>query len=93
MSANIDVEVLSYAFNMDKSQIQARTLNIDSFNGQPILGLLADKSFFQVYDNLNELSDFYNPDNLTQKFILHHWQTYGYSLLANAIAFDYTKHI
>jgi len=91
MSANIDVEVLSYAFNIDKSQIQARTLDIDSFNGEPVLGLLCDKSFFQVYDNLLEMRMFDNADNLTQKYILHHWQTYGYSLFANAMIFTYTK--
>lgn len=93
MSSNIDVEVLSYAFNIDKSQIQAKTLKVDSFGGEPILALLCDKAFFQVYDNLRELRSFDNGDNLTLKYILHHWQTYGYSLLANSIAFTYTKHI
>jgi hypothetical protein len=90
ISANIDVEVLSYAFNIDKSQIQARTMEVDNFNGAPILGMLCDKAFFQIYDNLFELSSFPNPDNLDLKYWLHHWQTYGYSLFANAVVFTYT---
>jgi hypothetical protein len=90
MAANIDVEVLAYAFNMDKTQIQTQTLEIDDFNGVPIAGILCDKSFFQVRDNLKEMRSFENGDNLTMKYILHHWQTYGYSLFANAIAFTYT---
>lgn len=89
MAANIDVEVLAYTFNIDKSQIQAQTLEIDDFNGAPIVALLCDKSFFQVRDNLKEMRSFENGDNLTMKYILHHWQTYGYSLFANAIALTY----
>lgn len=91
MAANIDIEILAYAFNMDKTQIQAQTLEIDDFNGEPILAVLCDKSFFNVRDNLKEMRSFENGDNLTMKYILHHWQTYGYSLFANAIAFTYTE--
>ena len=90
VSSVLDVEVLAYAFNLDKAQIQTQTLKVDNFNGAPILGMLCDKSFFQVRDNMKKLTSFYNPDNLSTKYILHHWQTYGYSLLANSIAFTYT---
>ena len=90
VASNIDVEVLARAFNMDKANIQTRTLNIDNFGGADVLALLCDKSFFQVYDNMKEMSSFSNPDNLTNKYFLHHWQTYGYSIFANAVAFMYT---
>lgn len=89
VASNVDVEVLAYAFNLEKSQIQTQSLNIDNFGGAPILAILCDKSFFQVYDNHKEMTSFYNPDNLSIKYMLHHWQTYGYSLFANAVAFTY----
>lgn len=91
MAANMDIEVLAMAFNMDKAQVQTQTLKVDSFGGQPILGFLCDKSFFRVYDNFRQLKEFENGDTLDVKYFLHHWQTYGYSILANAIAFTYTK--
>lgn len=90
ISANIDIDVLAYAFNLDKTQIQAQTIDVDDFGGEPVLGILTDKSFFQVYDNLLRTDNFYNPDTISFKYYLHHWQTYGYNLFCNAVAFTYT---
>ena len=41
----------------------------------------------QVYDNLFETTEFYNAQGLYWNYWLNHWQTYGYSLFANAVAF------
>jgi hypothetical protein len=90
ISANLDLDVLAYAFNLDKAQIQAQTIDVDDFGGEPVLAILTDKSFFQVYDNLMKVDSFYNPDTLSFKYFLHHWQTYGYNLYSNAVAFTYT---
>ena len=90
ISANIDIDVLAYAFNLDKAQIQTQTIDIDDFGGEPVLAILTDKSFFQVYDNLLKVDSFYNADTMAFKYFLHHWQTYGYNLYANAVAFTYT---
>jgi hypothetical protein len=84
----IDVEVLAQAFNMDKVTFMARTLKIDSFGSAVnTLAVLCDRSWVQVYDNLYETSEFYNPQGLYWNYWLNHHQTYSISLFANAVAF------
>jgi uncharacterized protein YjdB len=84
----IDVEVLAAAFNMDKVTFLASTLKVDSFGSATnCLAVLCDRSWVQVYDNLFETSEFYNGQGLYWNYWLNHWQTYSYSLFANAVAF------
>lgn len=84
----IDVDVLAAAFNMDKVTFLANTLKVDSFGGAVnCLAVLIDRSWVQVYDNLFETTEFYNPKGMYWNYYLNHWQTYSYSLFANAVAF------
>lgn len=84
----IDVEVLAAAFNMDKVTFLASTLKVDSFGSATnCLAVLCDRSWVQVYDNLFETSEFYNSQGLYWNYWLNHWQTYSFSLFANAVAF------
>lgn len=85
---DIDVDVLAAAFNMDKVTFLASTLKVDSFGSATnCLAVLCDRSWVQVYDNLFETSEFYNSQGLYWNYWLNHWQTYSFSLFANAIAF------
>ena len=52
-----------------------------------MVGLLVDKNFFQVYDDLFTFREFENGLGLYRNHILHVWQTIGYSILCNAVAF------
>jgi hypothetical protein len=84
----IDVEVLASAFNMSKVEFLAKALKVDSFGkASNCLAVLCDRSWVQVYDNLFETSEFYNSQGLYWNYWLNHWQTYSYSLFANAVAF------
>ena len=87
---NMNVELLASAFNKSMLELDAMTLTIDSFVGEPIFAILCDKSCFQIYENLLRTDSFYNGDTMMTNYYLHHWQTYGFSLLANSIAFTYT---
>lgn len=88
VATEIDVEVLAQAFNMDKASLLARMVEVDSFGAATnCLAVLADKSFLQVYDNLDEMSNFYNPKGLVWTYFWNHWQTYSFSYFANALAF------
>ena len=85
---DIDVDVLAAAFNMDKVTFLASTLKVDSFGSATnCLAVLCDRSWVQVYDNLFETSEFYNSQGLYWNYWLNHWQTYSFSLFANAVAF------
>jgi len=89
LSATIDVDVLAYAFQLDKMNMPT-IIEVDDFGDEPVLAILTDKSFFQVYDNDKNVDSFYNPDTRAFKYFLHHWQTYAYNLYANAVALTYT---
>lgn len=86
--SNIDVDVLAQAFNIDKVNFLARTLEVDSFGAAAdCYAILSDKSFLQVYDNFQEMREFYNGEGLYWNYFWHHWQTYSFSYFANAVAF------
>ena len=85
---DLDVDVLAKAFNMDKASFLAQSLEVDSFgSASTTVAVLMDKSWMQVYDNLFETTEFYNAQGMYWNYWLNHWQTYGYSLFANAVAF------
>ena len=89
VETEIDIEVLAVAFNMSKTDLLTRTLVVDSFgSASDTYGILCDSSFIQVYDNLQELTNFYNPKGLYYNYYWNHWQTYSMSLFANAVAFS-----
>ncbi len=92
ISVNVDVELLAKAFNVSYTDLTQRTLIVDSFGDAINCGaVLCDESYVQVYDNLIEMGDFYNPEGLYTNYMYHHWQTYSLSLFANAMAFVFPE--
>lgn len=88
ISVDIDVELLAQAFNVSYTDLQQRTLIVDSFGSASNCGaILCDESYVQVYDNLTQMESFHNGEGLYDNFMYHHWQTYSLSLFANAMAF------
>lgn len=57
INANISVEALAYAFNMDKADVEVRTVIVDSFEHTEIQGVLVDARFFNVREQFREVSD------------------------------------
>jgi hypothetical protein len=85
---DISVDVLASAFNVDKVTFLANYVEVDSFGSATnVLGVLCDRSFIQVYDNLFKVTEFNNGQGLFHNYWLNHWQTYGFSLFANCVAF------
>jgi hypothetical protein len=83
----IDVEVLAQAFNMDKTNLMGNILEVDTFGAaDKCMAIVADKSWVQVYDNMEKLTSQYNGHGLFCNYWLHHWQSYSLSLFANAVA-------
>lgn len=91
ISVDIDVELLAKAFNVSYTDFKQRTVLVDSFGSATNCGaVLCDASYIQVRDNLTQMESFHNGEGLYDNFIYHHWQTYGLSLFANAMAFMLT---
>lgn len=93
--AVIDLDVVAYAFNIDRAQFIANNVIIvDSFGvDSPIQAIMLDRAYVQNYDNLFLAEPFRNPETLATTYFLHVWQTYSASPFANAVAFitEYTE--
>lgn len=92
--AMISVEVLAYAFNMDKADFLNRVVIVDDFGGledEGVLMMLVDRDWFMVFDNFYTFTEQYNAQHLYWNYFFHHWQTLSTSQFANAICFTTEK--
>ena len=83
--AEVDVDVLARAFNIENSKFLGRVIEIDSFENEEIQAILCDESFFQIYENLMRFDEFYNARTMTWNEYLHVWQTYAICPFSNAV--------
>ena len=89
--AEVDVDVLARAFNIENSKFLGRVIEIDSFENEEIQAILCDESFFQIYENLMRFDEFYNARTMTWNEYLHVWQTYAICPFANAVVLASAK--
>lgn len=93
--ANIDVELLSSAFNMDKADIESRLVLIDNFNTKSASGvttedtdtlaIICDENLIQFYETENSSESFRNADTLTTNTFYHRWGIMAGCGFVNAI--------
>lgn len=57
VSANVSVEALAYAFNLDKADVEVQTIIVDNFDHPEIQGVLADVRFFNVREQFREMTE------------------------------------
>lgn len=87
-NVSVAVDSLAYAFNksiLEWNESQKEV--IDAFPIDGMVAALVDRNFFQVYDDLFTFREFENGLGLYRNHYLHVWQTLGYSILCNAVAF------
>lgn len=87
LNAEMDVEVLARAFNMNKTDFIGNVTVIDGFSSTGLEAVLVDREWFMVYDNLMKLETIRNPKGLYWNYFYHVWQTLSVSRFANAVAF------
>lgn len=88
IEAIVDVNVLANAFNMEKAEFLGQTLRVDNFDtADNCIAIMCDKAFPQIYDNMTDMTEFFNASNLVWNYYYHVWQTYSVSPFANAVAF------
>lgn len=87
LEAQIDVDVLARAFNMDRANFLGHVTVIDGFASKGLEAVLIDKDFYMVYDNLLKMETIRNPRGLYWNYYYHVWQTLSVSRFANAVAF------
>lgn len=83
--ANVDVDALASAFNLDKADFLGRVIQVDDFGNDNIVGIICDEAFFQIYDNQFRFDEFYNARTMSWNEYLHVWQTFAVCPFANAV--------
>lgn len=83
--AEIDVEALASAFNLDKADFMGRVIQVDGFENSEIVGVICDESWLQIYDNIFRFDEFYNARVMAWNEYLHAWSTYAICPFANAV--------
>lgn len=87
LEAELDVDVLAKAFNMDKTTFMGHVTVIDGFASTGLEAVLIDEDWFMVYDNELSMETIRNPKGKYWNYFYHVWQTLSVSRFANAVAF------
>ena len=74
VNAQISVEALAYAFNMDKADVDVQTVIVDKFEHASIQGVLVDVRFFNVREQIKELSDQRLANVLSWNYFYTMWE-------------------
>lgn len=88
LDTKLNVQDLANIFNMSVAEFnETKKIVIDTFPDASIRGALVDERFFQIYDDLFNITSFYNAKGLYTNYYLNVWQTLAYSILVNAVVF------
>lgn len=84
---NIDGERLAQIFKDDPYTTYTPFTSAELATLKSLRGIMFDKDYLMVYDNLNETTEIQNPLGLYWNYFYHSWKTFSTSPFANAIAF------
>lgn len=88
VAANVDVQKFSAAFNLSYADYTAKQIVVDEFNNAPnMYALVCDRAFFQIWEKLRRMTEFYNSEVMAWSYWWHCWDTFALSPYANAVAF------
>lgn len=98
IKAELDVNVLAFAFNIDKADVSSRIILLDEIGtvkgcgsgketDKPVLGILADKELIQYYTTLEDSRTFENGDNLSYNLFLHNQGICAKADFVNSVVF------
>lgn len=98
VGAYLDVNILSQAFNIDKSILLGNVIYVNNFDqydnegnkifdGSNIIGMMCDKSWFRIKEQETTMDEFYNANNRTWQYYLNVVRMYQYSLFSNGVVF------
>lgn len=90
--ATQDVDVLSKAFNMTRTEFIGNQIVIDKFPDEMagVKMLVVSRDFFMIYDKLFRTETVWSGAQLYWNIFFFVFQLYSYSKLVNAVAFTFT---
>lgn len=83
---DLDTERLGIIFKDEPTYVEISQDDLDELNKIPFA--IFDRSFFQIYDKLNLVTNFYNQDGLYWNYDYHVWKILGISPFANCMVFS-----
>lgn len=88
VDAVLDVQALAELFNVDRAEVRYRKIIIPEFPIPNVYAALTSEDFIYARDVWYGVEPaFYNPENLTYKYYLHHAQMVGCNPAANCVLF------
>jgi hypothetical protein len=85
---SVAIDVLASAFNKSVVEFNdTQKIVIDAFPIKGARAALVDEAFFQIYDDLYTLTQWFNPKSIYTNYYLNVWVTYAFSILVNAVLF------
>lgn len=88
LDAQVDVDVLAKAFNMEKTDFVGHLNVLDNLGGiDGAVAILVDRAWFRTYDNKVDATRSRNAKGLYDNHFLHHWETFAVNPFANAVLF------
>ena len=87
IQATLDVDTLAAVFNIERADIQQRTVIVDEFPIPNAVALLTTRDFFVCSDTVYENTSFWNPQRMDTTYWLQHWGIYSVSPFVPAILF------
>lgn len=87
LEAAIDVDVLAYAFNMDRASLKNRRILVENFATSGLVAVMVDREAFMIYDRIARTESVRNAQGLYWNVFFHVWQNYSISRLRNFVAF------
>lgn len=85
--AALDVDTLAAVFNIERAQINERTVIVDEFPIPNAVALLTTSDFFVCSDTVYQNTSFWNPQRMDTTYYLQHWGIYSVSPFVPAILF------
>lgn len=83
--ANLDTKRLGELFKNDPSYVEIGQDDLNTLDSVPFI--IFDRSWFQIYDYLQVITNIYNNDGLYWNYDLHVWKMFGVSPFSNAVGF------
>lgn len=81
----LDTARLDILFADDPNYVRLTSAQLQALDEIPLV--VVGEKFWRVFDNLNEFTEFYNPEQLYWNYFYHQWKTFSTSPFENAIVF------
>ena len=82
---SLDTDRLNMLFNDDPNYVALTQAQLSALDEIPMV--VVGEKFWRVWDNLNEFTEFYNPEQLYWNYFYHQWKTFSTSPFENALVY------